>query len=99
MRPQSVGSRRLMELATQGEVLDKRLWTSIAYASGAPGSTTALVGTAEQVVDSLLDYYDVGCTTFLIRGFDPLNDAIKYGKELIPMLHEGVSKRKSVAGV
>lgn len=97
VRPQSVGSRRLMDLAAQGEVLDKRLWTSIAYASGAPGSTTALVGTAEQVADSLLDYYDVGCTTVLIRGFDPLNDAIEYGKELIPMLHDGVRKRKSVA--
>jgi len=28
------------------------------------------VGTAEQVAESLLDYYDAGATTVLIRGFD-----------------------------
>ena len=95
-RPQSVGSRRLVELAREGEVLDKRLWTAIAYASGAPGSSTALVGTAEQVVDSLLDYYDIGCTNFIIRGFDPFNDTIEYGRTLIPMLKDAVSTRSPV---
>jgi alkanesulfonate monooxygenase SsuD/methylene tetrahydromethanopterin reductase-like flavin-dependent oxidoreductase (luciferase family) len=46
---------------------------------GAQGNSTALVGTPEQVVDALLDYHDLGVTTFLIRGFDPLEDAIRYG--------------------
>jgi alkanesulfonate monooxygenase len=31
------------------------------------------------VADALLDYYDLGITTFLIRGFDPLEDALAYG--------------------
>jgi alkanesulfonate monooxygenase len=31
------------------------------------------------VADALLDYYDLGITTFLIRGFDPLEDAVAYG--------------------
>lgn len=92
-RPQSVGSRRLVDLANEGEVLDKRLWTAIAHASGAPGSSTALVGTAEQVVDSLLDYYDIGCTKFIIRGFDPLKDTTDYGRELIPMLRDAVASK------
>ena len=92
-RPQSVGSRRLVDLAKEGDVLDKRLWTAIAYAGGAPGSSTALVGTAEQVVDSLLDYYDIGCTNFIIRGFDPLNDTREYGRALVPMLKEAVITR------
>src|SRR5262249_34566439 len=48
-RPQNVGSQRLLDLAARGEVHDKRLWTAIAAATGASGSTTALVGTAEQV--------------------------------------------------
>ena len=92
-RPQSVGSWRLVDLANEGEILDKRLWTAIAHASGAPGSSTALVGTAEQVVDSLLDYYDIGCTKFIIRGFDPLHDTEDYGRELIPMLKNAVASR------
>ena len=92
-RPQNVGSQRLLDLATRGEVHDKRLWTAIAAATGAAGSTTALVGTAEQVAESLLDYYDAGATTVLIRGFDPLQDAIDFGRDLIPIIRAGVERR------
>ena len=95
-KPQAVGSQRLLSLADRGEVHDKRLWTAIAAAVGAYGNTTALVGTPEQVVDSLLDYYDAGVTTVLIRGFEPLPDAVEYGRELIPMLRAEVAKRERV---
>ena len=91
-RLQSEGSRRLLEFAGQGDVLDERLYMPIAKATGAAGNTTALVGTAEQVVESLMRYYKAGCTTILIRGFDPLNDAVEYGRELIPMLRDSVRK-------
>ncbi|HYQ27908.1 MAG TPA: alkanesulfonate monooxygenase, partial [Polyangiaceae bacterium] len=76
-----------------GKVRDKRLWTEIAALTGASGNSTALVGTAEQVADSLLDYWDLGVTTFLIRGFDPLEDAIEYGRELIPRVREATRSR------
>jgi alkanesulfonate monooxygenase len=92
-RLQSVGSRRLLDFAAQGEVQDRRLWMPIAAATGAAGSTTALVGTAEEVAESLLDYYDAGCSTVLIRGFDPLQDTIDYGKELIPILRDEAARR------
>jgi alkanesulfonate monooxygenase SsuD/methylene tetrahydromethanopterin reductase-like flavin-dependent oxidoreductase (luciferase family) len=59
------------------------------------GNTTALVGTAETVALALLDYYDIGVTTFLIRGFEPYDDAVDFGRELIPRVHEGVSRRES----
>jgi alkanesulfonate monooxygenase len=90
--PPNVGSQRLLEAAALGERLDKRLWTGVAAVTGAQGNSTALVGTPEQVADALLDYYDLGVTTFLIRGFDPLEDAIDYGANLIPLV------RKLVAG-
>ncbi len=92
-RLQSVGSRRLLDFAAKGEIHDRRLWMPIAAATGAAGSTTALVGTAEQVCESLLAYYDAGCTTVLIRGFDPLQDTAQYGRELIPMLRDGTASR------
>jgi len=91
-RLQSEGARRLLRFAAQRDVYDQRLWMPIAYASGAAGSTTCLVGTAQQVVESLLAYYDLGCTTFIIRGFDPLNDAREFGEELIPLLRQGVKQ-------
>jgi alkanesulfonate monooxygenase len=93
--PQNVGSQRLLEAAAKGPVLDRRLWTAIAAATGAKGNTTALVGTPEQVAEALMDYYDLGVTTFLIRGFDPLEDAIDYGRELIPLVRAEVARREA----
>lgn len=91
--PANVGSQRLLAAAAQGDVVDKRLFTAIARLTGARGNTTALVGTPAQVADALLDYYDLGVTTFLIRGFDPLEDAVDYGRELIPLVRELTSQR------
>jgi alkanesulfonate monooxygenase len=93
--PQNVGSQRLLAAAARGKVLDKRLWTEVAAATGARGNTTALVGTPEQVTEALLHYYDIGVTMFLIRGFDPLDDAIDYGRELIPLVRQEVARRES----
>jgi alkanesulfonate monooxygenase len=93
-QPEAVGARRLVDFAQQAEVHDKRLWTPIAAAVGGQGNTTALVGTPEQVAEALLDYYDLGVTTLLIRGFDPLNDAIEYGRELIPLVRAEVARRE-----
>lgn len=91
--PQAVGSQRLLAAAAQGKVLDARLWTEVAAATGARGNTTALVGTPEQVGEALLAYHDLGVTTFLIRGFDPLEDAIDYGRELIPFVRREAARR------
>jgi len=96
---QSEGARRLLDTAAQGSRVDKRLWTEIAKLSGARSNSTALVGTPEQVVDALLDYYDLGVTTFLIRGFDPLEDTVDYGRELIPRLRVAVAEREAARKV
>ena len=56
------------------------------------------VGSAETVAQALLDYYDIGVTTFLIRGFDPFDDAIDYGRELIPRVREEVRRREAARG-
>jgi alkanesulfonate monooxygenase len=82
--PPNEGSRRLLAAAAQGSRIDKRLWTGIAALTGASGNSTGLVGTPDQVAEAMLDYYKLGISTFLIRGFDPLVDAIQYGRELIP---------------
>lgn len=91
--PVNVGSLRLLEAAAGGKVRDKRLWTEIATLTGAQGNSTALVGTAEQVADALLDYYDLGIRNFLIRGFDPFEDAVEYGRDLIPLVRAGAAAR------
>jgi alkanesulfonate monooxygenase len=90
----ATGSQRLLDLAAQQDVFDERLWMAIAAATGAGGNSSALVGTAEQVAEALLRYYDLGITSFLIRGFEPLQDAAEFGKELIPLVREGVARRE-----
>ncbi len=90
---QAVGSQRLVATAAKGDVLDKRLFTRLAAVTGAGGNITALVGTAEQVADALLDYYDLGASTFILRGFDSAGDAATYGRALIPILREKVALR------
>ena len=83
----------VLAAAEKGTRLDKLLWTAVAQEIGGRSNSTALVGTPEQVADALLDYYDLGVTTFLIRGFDPLEDAVDYGRELIPRTHALVAER------
>jgi alkanesulfonate monooxygenase len=96
-RPQNEGSRRLLAAAAAGPRLDKRLYTAIAAETGAAGNSTALVGTPEQVADALLDYHALGVRTFLIRGFDPLEDALHYGRALLPAFKDLLARRGNAA--
>ena len=84
--PEAETARRLLRFAEQGDIHDERLWTPLARAAGGSGNTTALVGTPEQVARAILAYREVGVDAVLIRGFDPLNDAIDFGRELIPRI-------------
>jgi len=90
------GSRRLLEYAAKGDVHDKRLWTAVAKVTGAAGNSTALVGSYEQVAESLLDYTALGVGTLLIRGFSPLEDARDYGT-LVDLVREQ-SERQGFVG-
>ena len=90
-------SRRMLEHAMQAEVHDERLWMAIAEQTGAIGNSSCLVGTPEQVAESLLRYHDLGVRNFLIRGFDPENDAVEYGRELIPRVRLGVIEQDRAA--
>lgn len=90
--PPNDGAKRLLKTASSLRQ-DKRLWTGVAQLTGASGNSTGLVGTPEQVADALLDYYDIGIDHFLIRGFEPLDDAIGYGRDLIPLVRQLAAAR------
>ena len=87
--PVDNAGRRLFGFALERDVHDARLWMPIARATGALGNTSCLVGTAEQVADAILEYYKLGIGSFLIRGFDPMNDTVEFGRELIPRIKAG----------
>jgi alkanesulfonate monooxygenase len=85
-RSSSAGSARLQEQAAEHDVHDERLWFGVTRLTGPGGNSSALVGTPGQVAEALLAYRRVGVDTVLIRGFDPLEDVVDWGRELVPLL-------------
>jgi alkanesulfonate monooxygenase len=80
-------------MLAEGSLLDKRLWTEITKATKGTRAVTALVGDYAQVVDAMMDYYDLGVRHFLMSGFDMRTDPGTYGRTIIPMLRRAVAER------
>jgi alkanesulfonate monooxygenase len=94
--PQNVGSQRLLDIAKKGEVQDRALWYPTVTATNARGASTALVGSPQTIIHSILDYVDLGCELISIRGYDNLNDAIDYGRYVLPGVREALKEREQV---
>ena len=93
------GRDELEAIAAGAELVDKRLWNGITRASvefSTPMLPPALVGTADQVADAMMDYYRMGITGFLIRGFDLYGDIALHGRELIPALRQMAAQHDRV---
>ncbi|GAA3713627.1 LLM class flavin-dependent oxidoreductase [Streptomyces tremellae] len=91
--PENTGSQRLIAIAESGERFDRALWTPTAAATGGAGNSNALVGTPETVAQALLDYYDLGVDILSARGYALLDDAIDFGRYVIPLVRAEVAKR------
>jgi alkanesulfonate monooxygenase len=91
--PQNVGSQRLLDIAARGEVHDRALWYPTVTATNARGASTALVGSPQTIADSILDYVALGADLISIRGYDNLNDAIDYGRYILPLVRSGLEDR------
>lgn len=95
--PENAGSQRLLAVAEQGDLHDRCLWTPTSKAVGGGGNSTALVGSPETVAAALVDYVEIGVNTILIRGYDPLQDAIDYGRDLLPLVRQELAHRATTA--
>jgi alkanesulfonate monooxygenase len=91
-QPGNYSSERLLGFAARGDVHDERLWMGIARATGAPGNTSCLVGTPEQVAAAVLQYYRLGIHSFLLRGFENPGDTVAIGRDLIPLIRAGAAE-------
>lgn len=93
----SVGARKLDDIARSGDVHDERLWLGFTRLVGRGGSTATLVGSVDQVVGEYIKYYDLGARAFYLRGWSIAEDARAYGRDLIPHLRAALKERE-VAG-
>ncbi|KAF3769505.1 hypothetical protein M406DRAFT_33527 [Cryphonectria parasitica EP155] len=96
--PQNVGSQRLLNIASRGDVQDRCLWYPTVTATNARGASTALVGSYETVAESLLDYAKLGADLISIRGYDNINDSIDYGRYILPKVRAGLKTLNGTDG-
>jgi alkanesulfonate monooxygenase len=97
-RPENAGSQRLLAAAGSGERHDRALWTATAAATGGGGNSTALVGSPETIAAALLDYYDLGVRIFSARGYHLYDDAVDFGRYVIPLVRQEVARREAREG-
>ncbi|MFF4804455.1 LLM class flavin-dependent oxidoreductase [Streptomyces sp. NPDC001351] len=74
------------------EVVDRALWTALASAAGS--RSASLVGSPDTIVAALLDYVDLGCELFSLRGYDPVVDATALDHHVLPALRQEARRRK-----
>lgn len=90
--PENSGSQRLLRLAAQGEKFGTALWTKTAQLTGGGGNSNALVGTPEIVAEALLEYLKLGVDIISVRGYDTLQDAEDFGKQVIPLVRQEAAR-------
>jgi alkanesulfonate monooxygenase SsuD/methylene tetrahydromethanopterin reductase-like flavin-dependent oxidoreductase (luciferase family) len=61
-----------------------------AYRPGAVGSNggtdAGLVGTPQQIANRLLEFFNVGVTTFLLQFHPMLEEMQRFGEQVVPLL-------------
>lgn len=95
----SAGQQRQNELRKLAEandyVIGPNFWAGLAQVRG--GGAMAFVGTPEQVADRLLEYTNIGVTSFILSGYPNLEEASASGKALLPVFRRKWQERRLAA--
>ena len=84
----AVGQKRLLDLQSQGEVLDENLYTTPGRFGGGGAGTTWLVGSPEDVARSLDRYRALGISHFVLSDTPYLDEIRRQGDQLLPLLRK-----------
>jgi alkanesulfonate monooxygenase len=82
----AVGQQRLLDLQSQGDVLDDNLYTAPGRFGGGGAGTTWLVGSAADVARSLKKYQALGVTHFVLSDTPYLQEIKRQGDQLLPLM-------------
>ena len=75
---------RNRDLADEGGFIEPHLWTGIGRARSGCGA--ALVGSAEQIVEELRLYREMGIRAFILSGYPHIEEADHFGRLVMPHL-------------
>src|SRR5580698_10107543 len=82
------GQKRLLDLQSQGEALDDNLYTTPGKFGGGGAGTTWLVGSPQDVANSLLKYQALGISHFVLSDTPYLEEIKRQGDQLLPLLRK-----------
>lgn len=68
------------------------LWAGLSTVRG--GGAMLLVGTPEQVSDRILEYIDLGISSFILSGYPNLEEAKITGELLLPLVKQKLARRE-----
>jgi alkanesulfonate monooxygenase len=91
----SVSIKAASELAGT-EWLTPWLWTGAVRYYGAPA--LALVGTPREVAAALIEYKRAGVSQFILSGWPKLDEMIRFGEEVIPLVRAEEARMAVAAG-
>ena len=100
---ESVGQARMVSLhggKPQGVgdlEIYPNLWAGVGLVRG--GAGTALVGSHEQVAERIAEYESLGVDTFILSAYPNLEEAIRVGEDLLPLVRGGHEVARQVAVV
>jgi alkanesulfonate monooxygenase len=76
-------------------VVAPNFWAGLSVVRG--GGAMAFVGTPDQVADRLIEYIDIGVSSFILSGYPNLEEASISGKALIPAVKRKLQERAQKA--
>lgn len=86
--PVAEGQKRLLGLHERGEVLDTNLYTAPGKYGGGGAGTTWLVGSAQEVAQSLRNYEALGVTQFILSDTPYRTELVRQGDQLLSLLRK-----------
>ena len=100
---ESVGQARMLSLHA-GKKLGVRelevspnLWAGVSLVRG--GAGTALVGSHRQVAERIAEYEALGIDTFILSGYPNLEEAVRVGEDLLPLVSSSRRARAPLGNV
>lgn len=88
---ESVGQARMLDLHSGRSIARARdleiypnLWAGVGLVRG--GAGTALIGSHEQVAERIAEYEGVGIDTFILSAYPNLEEAVRVGEDLLPLV-------------